>query len=63
MGKGEKRGFDGGQKIKGGERTIVVDKMGNLDLVLVDESNIYDVCLGCKIIDKIRSKSSKVKSF
>ena len=31
-GKGEKRGFDGGKKIKGRKRQIAVDTQGNVHL-------------------------------
>ena len=52
-----------GKKIKGRKRTIAVDVMGNLHAVSVDNANIHDVHLGCQIIDKIRRKYPKIKSF
>ena len=41
-GKGEQRGFDGGKKVKGRKRQIVVDTQGNLHKVFVHKANIHD---------------------
>ncbi|MEM7055900.1 MAG: transposase [Bacteroidota bacterium] len=38
--KGESRGFDGGKKIKGRKRQIIVDTQGNLHQVLVHGAKV-----------------------
>ncbi|MCL2373580.1 MAG: transposase [Defluviitaleaceae bacterium] len=40
------RGFDGGKKVKGRKRHIVVDVMGNLLAVIVHAANIHDTIAG-----------------
>ena len=52
-----------GKKIKGRKRTIAVDTMGNLHGVLIDEANIHDVHLGCKIIQKMKERFPNIKNF
>ena len=42
----EERGIDGGKKIKGRKRHIVVDTMGNLLAVIVHAANIHDTKAG-----------------
>jgi putative transposase len=42
----EERGFDGGKKVKGRKRHIVVDTMGNLLAVKVHAANIHDTVAG-----------------
>lgn len=53
----------GGKNVKGRKRTIAVDTMGNLHTVSVDKANIHDVHLGCKIIDKIKTKFPRITNF
>ena len=40
------RGFDGGKKVKGRKRHIVVDTMGNLLAISVHAANIHDTKSG-----------------
>jgi len=40
------RGFDGGKKIKGRKRHIIVDIMGNLLAVYVHSANLHDTTMG-----------------
>ena len=42
----EERGIDGGKKVKGRKRHIVVDTMGNLLSVAVHAANIHDTKAG-----------------
>ena len=41
-GKAEQKGFDGGKKVKGRKRHILVDTIGNLLGVVVHAANIHD---------------------
>jgi len=52
-----------GKKIKGRKRTIAVDTMGNLHGISVDEANIHDVHLGCKMIQQMKTKFPNIKNF
>jgi len=40
---GEERGFDGGKKVKGRKRNLLVDTMGNILKVLCRAANVSDV--------------------
>src|SRR5258707_9021716 len=40
---GEERGFDGGKKVKGRKRNMLVDRMGNVLKVLCRAANLSDV--------------------
>ena len=46
IGASEERGIDGGKKIKGRKRHIVVDAMGNLLSVKVHAANVHDTRSG-----------------
>jgi putative transposase len=45
----DERGFDGGKKIKGRKRHLIVDVMGNLLKVVVGAANIHDAIAGCGV--------------
>ena len=50
--KSEQKGFDGGKKIKGRKRHILVDTIGNLLDVVVHAANIHDTKAGIMVVDK-----------
>jgi len=52
----EERGFDGGKKIKGRKRHIVVDTMGNLIQVIVHAANVHDTKGGCDVLKAAAEK-------
>lgn len=52
-GNAEQRGFDGGKKIKGRKRHILVDTIGNLLGVVVHAANIHDTKAGILVMDKV----------
>ena len=51
-GKAEQKGFDGGKKVKGRKRHILVDTIGNLLGVVVHAANIHDTRAGIMVVDK-----------
>ena len=51
-GKAEQKGFDGGKKVKGRKRHILVDTIGNLLGVVVHAANIHDTKAGIMVVDK-----------
>ena len=50
--KSEQKGFDGGKKVKGRKRHILVDTIGNLLGVVVHAANIHDTRAGIMVVDK-----------
>ncbi|WP_395146828.1 IS5 family transposase [Moraxella atlantae] len=52
-GKAEQKGIDGGKKIKGRKRHILVDTIGNLLGVVVHAANIHDTKAGIMVVDKV----------
>jgi putative transposase len=50
---GEKRGFDGGKKVNGRKRILVVDTNGLLILVKVTAANVQDVYAGKQIFEAL----------
>ncbi|MGQ9869973.1 IS5 family transposase [Leptodesmis sp.] len=59
--KGAVYGFDGGKKVKGRKRHIVVDSQGFVLGVLVTEANMSE-CLGAVVIfDNVRERLSKLE--
>ena len=62
-GKGEKRGFDGGKKIKGRKRQIAVDTQGNVHQVFVHKANIHDSKGGAILAYMMLEKENKIKKF
>jgi putative transposase len=59
----EARGIDGGKKIKGRKRHIVVDIQGNLLAVCVHAANIHDTKSGINPAKKAFSKYPTIKKF
>jgi putative transposase len=60
-GKGEQRGFDGGQKVKGRKCQIAVDTQGNLQHVLLHKANIHDSKGGAVLADIVLTQQKKVQ--
>jgi putative transposase len=54
---GEKRGFDGGKKVSGRKRTLVVDSMGLLVMAKVTAANVQDVHAGKQILAELIKKT------
>ncbi len=52
---GEDRGYDGGKKIKGRKRHLLVDTLGLLVAVLVTSAGVDDGAAAPKLLDKITS--------
>jgi putative transposase len=50
---GEERGFDGGKKVKGRKRHIVVDTMGLLLAVVVTAANLDDGTAAPRVLEKL----------
>ena len=59
----EERGFDGGKKIKGRKRHIVVDTMGNLIQVIVHAANVHDTKGGCDVLKAAAEKYPTLEAF
>jgi len=50
---GEKRGFDGGKKVSGRKRNLIVDTLGLLVLAKVTSANVQDVHAGKQIFQDL----------
>ena len=59
----EERGFDGGKKIKGRKRHIIVDTLGNLLHVSVHKANINDTKAGVAVFERAAEKYPSIKAF
>lgn len=59
----EERGIDGGKKVKGRKRHIVVDTLGNLLHVLVHAANIHDTMAAPRILERVAEKYPRLKAF
>ncbi len=59
--KGEVYGFDGGKKVKGRKRHIVVDSQGLLIGVLVTEVNASERLGTVVVLDEAKEKLSKLE--
>jgi len=59
----EHTGFDGGKKIKGVKRHIIVDTLGNLLCVMVHPASMADRKGGRFILPKLRERWSKIKKI
>tara|TARA_R110000868_G_scaffold360484_2_gene622509 strand:+ start:5182 stop:5949 length:768 start_codon:yes stop_codon:yes gene_type:complete len=55
------RGFDGGKKIKGRKRHIVVDTLGLLLLVVVHAANSHDSKAAFKVLEKLNEQFYTIK--
>ena len=59
----ENRGIDGGKKIKGRKRHIVVDTMENLLDVVVHAANLHDTKSGILVARKVMAQHPTIKAF
>ena len=59
----EERGFDGGKKVKGRKRHIVVDILGNLLHVSVHVANLSDTKEGCQVLERALEKHTTIEEF
>ena len=59
----EQRGIDGGKKVKGRKRHIVVDTLGNLISVIVHAANIHDTKGGCDVVKQAAKKHESILGF
>jgi putative transposase len=59
----EERGIDGGKKVKGRKRHIVVDTLGNLIAVIVHAANVHDTVSGCDVLEAAAKKHASLKAF
>ena len=56
-------GIDGGKKIKGRKRHVVVDIMGNLLAVYVHLANLHDTTMGIIPAIKAHARYPRIKKF
>ncbi len=56
-------GYDGGKKVKGRKRHIVVDTLGNLLAIVVHAANIHDTKSAHLVLSKTYEKYSTIKAF
>ena len=54
--KGNDVGVDGGKKVNGRKRSIIVDTMGYLISVFVHPANMYDGNAGVRLLEKVFKK-------
>ena len=59
----EGRGIDGGKKIKGRKRNIVVDTLGHLIHVMIHAANVHDSKAGCDVLAGARDKCPTLEAF
>ena len=59
----EERGIDGGKKVKGHKRHIVVDILGNLLYVRVHAANLSDTKSACEVLEGAASKFPSLEAF
>ena len=59
----EEQGIDGGKKVKGHKRHIVVDIPGNLLYVRVHAANLNDTQSACEVLEGAASKFPSPKAF
>jgi putative transposase len=59
----EERGIDGGKKVKGHKRHIVVDILGNLLQVSVHAANCSDTVAGGPVMARALEKHSSIQAF
>ena len=53
---GENRGFDGGKKVKGRKRHVVVDTLGLLLVVVVHAANRHDSKAAFEVLEKLKGQ-------
>jgi putative transposase len=59
----EDRGIDGGKKVKGRKRHIVVDTLGNLLHVAVHAANRSDTVAGGPVMERAAEKHPSIRAF
>lgn len=59
----EERGIDGGKKVKGRKRHIVVDILGNLLHVQGHAANLHDMVGACEVLRRTAEKHTSLEAF
>ena len=59
----EGRGYDGGKKVKGRKRHIIVDTMGNILAIVVHAANIHDTVAGIMPARQAYEKYPEIAKF
>jgi putative transposase len=59
----QERGIDGGKKVKGRKRHIIVDTLGNLLHVEVHAANEHDSKAGIRVFERVAEKYRGIKAF
>ena len=59
----EERGIDGGKKVKGHKRHIIVDVLGNLLHVQVHAANISDTKAACELFERTSEKYPSIDAY
>ena len=59
----EERGIDGGKKVKGHKRHIIVDVLGNLLHVSVHAANRSDTKAACNVLERTTEKYPSIKAY
>lgn len=59
----EDRGIDGGKKVKGHKRHIIVDTLGNLLHVSVHAANQSDTKSACPVLERCQEKYPSIQAF
>jgi putative transposase len=54
---GEKRGFDGGKRVSGHKRTLIVDSLGLLVVAKVTSANVQDVHAGKQVLIELGKRN------
>jgi putative transposase len=57
------RGYDGGKKVKGRKRHIVVDTLGNLIQVIIHAANQHDTRAGGPLLEAAANKHPSIVAF
>ncbi|MEM8899237.1 MAG: IS5 family transposase [Bacteroidota bacterium] len=61
--RGGLRGIDGGKKVKGRKRHLVVDSLGLLLCVHVHPANIHDIKAGFEVLEKLRGRFPRLRKI
>lgn len=56
-------GYDGGKKVKGRKRHIVVDTLGNLLEIVVHAANMHDTKAAHFVLPKVAKKYPAIEGF
>lgn len=59
----EERGIDGGKKVKGHKRHIIVDILGNLLYIMVHAANLSDTKSACEVLERVVDKWPSLEAF